>query len=102
MNAYTLDFSRPVPSRVRACPIRRPRQRVYRVYYTLRRMLVLFSGLVCGIALIGLMQQRTQTQLLRERYQNQTIRYDSLLAAKVGADRQLEELRIRLIEYHIP
>ena len=99
MNSYRLDFSRPVRMRRPTHPNRWPRQRMYQAF---RRMVVLLSCLVCSIALFGLLRQRTQTQSLRKSYQAQTIQYDSLLTAKVEADRQLEQMRIRLIEYHHP
>lgn len=72
------------------------------MYRTFRQMPWLLCGLVCSIALIGLLRQRSQTQTLHKRYQAQTIQYDSLLAAKVEADRQLEQMRIRLLNYHHP
>lgn len=72
------------------------------MYRTFRQMMPLLSGLVCSIALVGLLRQHTQTQTLRERVDTQTIQYDSLLAAKVEADRQLDQLRIRLLKYHHP
>lgn len=99
MNGYTLDFSRPVRPNRRTRFRRWPRQRMYLAF---RQMLPLLSGLVCSIALVGLLRQHTQTQLLRERADAQTVQYDSLLAAKVEADRQLEQLRIRLLNYHHP
>lgn len=97
MNSYTLDFSKPVRSDQTSRPSRWPRQRRYRAF---RRMPLLTSALVCSIALVGLLRQRTQTQLLRGRYEAQTVRYDSLLTAKIEADRQLEQVRIRLLKYH--
>ncbi|MEZ0540726.1 hypothetical protein [Fibrella arboris] len=94
MNQYTLDFADPVRPTRRTRPKRWPRQRMYR---TFRQMSWLLSGLVCSIAaLLGMMRQRTQTQTLRAQYQAQAIQYDSLLAAKVEADRQLQLMRIRL------
>lgn len=72
------------------------------MYRTFRQMIPLLGSLVCSIALFGLLRQRTQTQTLRERVDAQTIQYDSLLAAKVEADRQLDQLRIRLLKYHHP
>lgn len=99
MNQYTLDFADPVQPPRPTRPSRWPRQRMYHAF---RRMLVLLSGLVCAIALVGLLRQRTETQSLRERVDAQTVQYDSLLAAKVEADRQLDQLRIRLLKYHHP
>lgn len=99
MNQYTLDFADPVQSPRRTRPNRWPRQRMYRAF---RQMAGLLCGLVCSIALVALLRQHTQTQTLRERYQAQSLQYDSLLAAKVEADRQLEQLRTRLIKYHHP
>ena len=57
---------------------------MYRVYHTFRRMLLLLIGLVCSIALAGLMRQWTQTQLLRERYQTQTIQCWQLKSGLTG------------------
>lgn len=99
MNQYTLDFSDPAQPRRSRHQNAMPRQRMY---HALRGTALLLSGLLCGIALVGLLRQRTETQTLRERYQAQTVQYDSLLAAKVEADRQLEQLRIRLLNYHQP
>lgn len=99
MNQYTLDFYRPNRPRRAARPNRRPRQHMYQ---TFRRMIPLLSSLVCSIALFGLLRQRTQTLTLRERVDAQTIQYDSLLAAKVESDRQLNQLRIQLLNYHHP
>jgi len=99
MNTHTLDFTGPVPSPRQNRPGRWPRYRMNREF---RQLYGLLCGLVCGIALVGLLRQHTQTQSLREQYQTQTIQYDSLLSAKVEADRQLEQLRIRLINYRHP
>lgn len=99
MNGHTLDFSCPVQPNRRTRPGRWPRQRMYLAF---RQMLVLLSSLVCGIALMGLLRQHAQMESLRERYQAQTIQYDSLLATKAEADRQLDQLRTWLLKYHHP
>ncbi|GAB3783831.1 hypothetical protein GCM10028818_42360 [Spirosoma horti] len=99
MNHYTLDFTDPDPVPRPSRSNRWTRQRMYR---TCRQIPWLLCGLVCSLALIGLFRQRSQTQRLCERYQAQTIQYDSLLAAKVEADRQLDQMRIRLLNYHHP
>lgn len=99
MSQYTLDFSRPARTLRPGNSNRRPRQRMYQAF---RRALLLLSGLVCGIALIALLRQRTETLSLRERYEAQTLQYDSLLTAKIEADRQLDLLRRQLLKYHHP
>jgi len=99
MNAYMLDFSRRARPRRPIRPTRWPRQRMYR---TFRQIMPLLSTLLCSIALVGLLRQRAQTHTLRERVDAQTIQYDSLLAAKAEADRQLDQLRVRLLKYHHP
>lgn len=92
MNQYTLDYSEPRPKRWRR--VRPPHRRMTLAF---RRMLLLLSGLVCGIAAVGLLRMRTEVQIHHKRYQDQAIRYDSVLAAKLEADRQLEELRTHLL-----
>lgn len=93
MNQYTLNFADPVQPRRRNRLNPWVRRRRYRAFY---QILLLLSGLAGTMALVGLLRYRNQTQLLRERYQAQVIQYDSLLVAKVEADRQLQRLRIQL------
>ncbi len=100
MNSYTLDFTQPErPERNKVQASGRLQQRRHRV---LRRIALLTSGLVCSIAVVGLLRQRTEAQSLRAQYEAQTVRYDSLLTAKIEADRQLEQLRIRLLKNNNP
>ncbi|MCY7357725.1 MAG: hypothetical protein LH609_09670 [Rudanella sp.] len=93
MNKYTLDF---------AAPVQPPRRTRYQMSREFRQMYGLLCGLVCGIALVGLLRQHSQMQLLREQYQTQTIRYDSLLTDKVETDRKLEQLRAQFLKYQHP
>lgn len=94
MNQYTLDFTNPVRPYKRT-RITRPAQR--RMHRTFRRMVLLVSGLVCSIVLVMWLRQRAQTQLLLTQYESRTIQYDSLLAAKLEADRHLSQLRRQLL-----
>ncbi len=93
MNQYTLDYSEPRPGRWR-----RTRQPHRRMTAAFRRTLLLLSGLVCGIAVVGVLRMRTEVKIHHERYQEQVIQYDSLLATKLEADRELEKLRIHLLK----
>jgi len=93
MNQYILDYSNPGRAKRRSGRNFRARLRMYRVY---RRMLMLLSGLICGISLLSLAHQRTETQLIQQRYDAQLIQYDSLLAAKLEVDQQLARVYRRL------
>jgi len=97
MNQYTLDFSDPAQPQRQWQRNTRPRQRTNR---TFRRTVLLLSGLICGISVVGLLRQQAAMQTIRERYQTQSVRYDSLMAAKGEVDRQLEQLRTQLVNTH--
>lgn len=88
MNQYTLDYSVPQPRRWSRSS--RPNRRMKR---TFRQLFLPLCGLACAIALVTSLRMRTEAQMYHKRYQTQAIRYDSLLAAKQEADRQLEKLR---------
>jgi hypothetical protein len=91
MNQYTLDYSSPQPQRWQRA--QRPNRRMKRAF---RQVLPLLCGLACSIALIGTLRMRSDMSFHRQRYQAQAIQYDSLLAAKLDVDRQLEYLRTQL------
>lgn len=93
MNQYTLDFSEPARPRRTTRPAHR------RMYQIFRQMVFFITGLMCSIMLVMLLRQRAQTQLLLTQYQSRTIQYDSLLAAKLETDRQLSQLRRRLLQH---
>lgn len=65
---------------------------------TFRQVFPLLCGLLFGIALVGFLRMRSEAQFHYKRYQKQVIQYDSLLEAKMEADRQLNTLRTRLLE----
>lgn len=97
MNQYILDFSEPARPRR---PNHNSRWARRRMYQRFRRVFVMLSGLVCCIALVGMLRQQAQTHHLRQRYQMQVLQYDSLLAAKSEADRQLTQIRFQLLHTH--
>ncbi|MBC7570262.1 MAG: hypothetical protein H7319_11065 [Spirosoma sp.] len=84
MNQYTLDYSDHQPDE--RPPNRRSKQ-------SFRQAVRLFGALICGIAFVAAIRMRSDASFHRTQYQTQAIRYDSLLAAKAEADRQLQQLR---------
>lgn len=91
MNQYTLDYSNPQSQRWPDSPT--PYRRTSRfAWWTL----LVFSGWAGGMVSMSLLQLRTRAHWAHQLYQQQTIRYDSLLSAKVEADWQLKQLRLQI------
>lgn len=88
MNQYRLDYSDP------RLPNRRSRRQMNR---TLRQAMLLLCALSFGVAFVSAIRMRADARFHRMQYQTQAIRYDSLLAAKAEADRQLQQLRTGLV-----
>ena len=91
MNQYTLDYSNPHSDGQSANRrfARRPGQ-------SFRQAVLLISALIWGIVFVAAIRMRADAQLHQTKYQTQAIRYDSLLAAKDEADRQIRQLRSAL------
>lgn len=91
MNQYTLDYSDPQSQRWPGTPP--PYRRTNRVVWG---ALLVFSGWAGGMVCMSLLQLRAEAKWQHQLYQRQTVRYDSLLSAKVETDRQLNQLRLQV------
>lgn len=91
MNQYTLDYSDPRPDGWP--PNRRSNRRQRGVLRQLTRISCL---LVPGLAFVAASRILTDVWSYRTNYRTQTIRYDSLLAAKAETDRQIRLLHTQL------
>lgn len=93
MPRYTLDYSTPSASRPR--PRGWPRRRMQVAF---RRATTVLCALLCGIALVGLLRLQAENDAVREQYDGLALRYDSLLSAKLEADRRLARLQDQLAD----
>lgn len=87
MNQYTLDYSDPQPNK------RSPNRRSSQPF---RQAVLLTCALICGTVFVLAIRMRADARFYQINYKAQAIRYDSLMAAKAEADRQLQQLRSML------
>jgi hypothetical protein len=88
MARFILDYSRPVRPDWAS---RRTRRANRRMWTALRKAGLLLGGLIWAMVVVGLLQVRAQRDRIQTRHDRQQLQYDSLLATKLAADRQLAQ-----------